>query len=88
MGGGEEIVFGLGRECTREVEAGETGEVGEREPRGKGDGGPGWRRLGGFRGGKGRGCDREPDVPRLGCGAGGTCGIRWRERVCVGAYSV
>ena len=84
----KERSFGLGRACTREVEAGEVGEVGEREPRGKEDGDPGCGRLGEFRGGEGRGCEREPDEPRLGRGAGRVCGIRWLERVCVGAYGV
>ena len=85
---GKERLFGLGCECTREVEAGETGDAGEREPSVKGGGGPGRRRVDVFRGGEGRGCEREPDVSQLGCETGGTCSVRWGERVCVGAYGV
>ena len=66
---GKERLFGLECECTREAKVGETGEVGER-----GDSDPGWGWLGRFRGGGGRGCEREPGVPWLGCGAGG---VRW-----------
>ena len=60
---GKERLFGLECECTREVKVGE-----------RGDSDPGWGWLGRFRGGGGRGCEREPGVPWLGCGAGG---VRW-----------
>jgi len=88
---GEETLFGLGYERTRE---GGTEKVGEREPSGRRGGDPGWCRLDGVRGlvwfreREGRGWGRKPDVPWPGCGAGGTCGVRWRGRVCVGPYGV